>query len=213
MVIEEVEISSLVSDPANVRRHVPRNIDAITASLRRFGQQKPLVIDAAGIVRAGNGTLAAAIALGWTHIQAVRTDLNGSEATAYGIADNRSGDPDVGSTFDDAALADVLAGLRIEDPSLTEAAGFTPAELAKLIADTQGGGVTNDPDTQWEGMPECVSDDLTAFDSVKVNFANAEDREAFAALIGQTVTESTRSLWYPPAPIGRYADKRYVDAS
>src|SRR4051812_9327443 len=100
MNIEDVEISSLSPDPANVRRHSERNLETIKASLRRFGQQKPIVVDGSGIVRAGNGTLAAAIALGWTHIKIVRSNLAGSEATAYGIADNRAGDPEVGSTFD-----------------------------------------------------------------------------------------------------------------
>src|SRR4051812_25026478 len=115
MVIEEIEISSLSSDPANVRRHSPRNIDAIKASLRRFGQQRPIVVDGNGIVRAGNGTLAAAVALDWRRIKIIRTDLTGAEATAYAIADNRTGDPEIGSTFDSLALAEVLAALQAED--------------------------------------------------------------------------------------------------
>src|SRR5690349_3239073 len=107
MTVEEVEITSLSSDPANVRRHSERNLETIKASLRRFGQQRPIVVDSSGIVRAGNGTLAAAQSLGWTHIKIIRTNLAGSEATAYAIADNRAGDPEVGSTFDPQALAEV----------------------------------------------------------------------------------------------------------
>jgi len=42
-------------------------LEQIKASLRRFGQQKPIVVDATNVVRAGNGTLAAAKALGWTN--------------------------------------------------------------------------------------------------------------------------------------------------
>ena len=133
MTVEEVEIASLSADPANVRQHSPRNIETIKASLRRFGQQKPIVVDQHGIVRAGNGTLAAAIALGWTSIRIVRTNLAGSEATAYAIADNRAGDPEVGSTFDQQSLADVLAALNAEDADLAAAAGYTPDELAALV--------------------------------------------------------------------------------
>lgn len=133
MTVEEVDITSLSADPANVRQHSPRNIETIKASLRRFGQQKPLVVDQHGIVRAGNGTLAAAIALGWTSIRIVRTSLSGSEATAYAIADNRAGDPEVGSTFDQHSLADVLAALNTEDPDLAAAAGYTPDEIAGLL--------------------------------------------------------------------------------
>src|SRR5438874_8509523 len=90
MTIETLPISSLHLDPANARRHPARNLDAIKASLARFGQQKPIVVDAAGICRAGNGTLAAARALGWATIRAVRTPLAGAEAAAYAIADNRT---------------------------------------------------------------------------------------------------------------------------
>ncbi len=55
-----IAIDQLHPDPANARRHPQRNLDALMGSLLRFGQQKPLVIDANNIVRAGNGTLAAA---------------------------------------------------------------------------------------------------------------------------------------------------------
>ena len=133
MNVEEVEISTVSPDPANVRLHSERNLEAIKASLRRFGQQKPIVVDANGIVRAGNGTLAAAAALGWTTIKIVRTKLAGAEATAYGIADNRAGDPDVGSEFDQDALAATLAALQAEDADLVEASGFSPDELAAML--------------------------------------------------------------------------------
>jgi hypothetical protein len=54
MQVETVEISTLSSDPANVRRHSARNVEAVKASLRRFGQQIPLVVDAQNVVRVGN---------------------------------------------------------------------------------------------------------------------------------------------------------------
>ena len=208
-----VPLDTLAQDPANVRRHTQRNIDVIRASLRRFKQQTPLVIDSNRVIRKGNGTYEAARAEGWTHIAAVVSDLEGAEATSYAIADNRAGDPEVGSTFDQLALAETLGALKAADESLVTDAGYSLDELAKLIGEANGDGVANDPDAQWQGMPECVSEDQTAFASVKVNFDSAESREAFAKLIGQNVTENTRSVWYPPAPIGRTADKRYADAS
>ena len=63
MKTERVPIDSVQFDPANVRRHGEKNLATIKASLARFGQQKPLVVDADGVVRAGNGTLVAAKAL------------------------------------------------------------------------------------------------------------------------------------------------------
>lgn len=128
--IESVPIDSVYADPANVRRHPERNIDTIKASLARFGQQKPIVVDADGVVRAGNGTLAAAKALGWATIKIVRTDLRGVEATAYAIADNRTAEL---AEWDGTGLAETLRALQSEeDEGLFEAAGFTADEVDKL---------------------------------------------------------------------------------
>jgi len=65
--IKKLLVSSLSNDPANARKHNDRNIEAIIASLRRFGQQKPIVIDSTGVVRAGNGMLEAAKRIGWEY--------------------------------------------------------------------------------------------------------------------------------------------------
>lgn len=65
MKAELVPIDSISLDPANLRRHPTRNLAAIVESLKRFGQQRPILVDAAGIVRAGNGTLMAAKQLGY----------------------------------------------------------------------------------------------------------------------------------------------------
>lgn len=64
---------------------------------------------------------------------------------------------------------------------------------------------------EWKGMPEFNQSDLTPFKSVHLHFASFEDLQAFAKLIGQTVTLDTRSIWYPAAEIGRIANKRWVD--
>ena len=92
MRIESVPIGSLTNDPRNARLHDDANMAAIVASLGRFGQQKPIVVDADGVVLAGNGTLEAARRLGWTVITVSRSSLRGAEARAYAFADNRSGE-------------------------------------------------------------------------------------------------------------------------
>jgi len=88
--IERRKISELKNDPANARKHSPRNLKAIRDSLDVFGQQKPIVVDARGVVIAGNGTLEAARDLGWDEIDVAVTDLDPAHAQAFGIADNRT---------------------------------------------------------------------------------------------------------------------------
>lgn len=129
--IEKAPIDSLTPDPENVRKHSDRNIQAIKASLERFGQQKPIVVDQDGVVVAGNGTLTAAKALGWTHIEVVRTSLSGDERAAFAIADNRTAE----LAEWDYGLADVLAALQAEDDALVQAAGFDESELVQILDD------------------------------------------------------------------------------
>lgn len=130
------KVADLASDPANARKHSDRNLDAIKASLTRFGQQKPIVIDSSGVVRAGNGTLMAAKALGWAEIDVVVSDLQGAEATAYAIADNRTAEL---AEWDDDVLTATLQSLADEDASLLLDAGYDEKELAKLVAQTAEG--------------------------------------------------------------------------
>jgi hypothetical protein len=59
----------------------------------------------------------------------------------------------------------------------------------------------------WRGMPEFSQKDLEPYKSVVVHFQDKHDQAAFSKLIGQKVLPNTRSLWYPEAEIGRYADK------
>lgn len=55
---------------------------------------------------------------------------------------------------------------------------------------------------KWKGMPEFESNDLTARQSIIVNFKNSGDRVAFGQLINQQITDLTKSVWYPKAEIG-----------
>lgn len=133
MKIERINVAELSLDPSNVRKHDRKNLEAIKASLRKFGQQKPIVVDAKGIVLAGNGTLTAAKELGWTEIEITRTTLQGVEATAFAIADNRSAEL---AEWEDS-LADVLKSLADANVDLADL-GFAKGDLDKISKDFAG---------------------------------------------------------------------------
>lgn len=122
-----IKIADLTADPQNARNHDARNIAAIRKSLERFGQQKPIVVSDTGVVIAGNGTLVAARELGWKSIEAVRSSLKGDDATAYAIADNRTGEL---AEWNDEALRAQIEALCAVDASMLDAIGFTAADLA-----------------------------------------------------------------------------------
>lgn len=125
-----LRVSDLTPDPANARRHPSRNLEAIKASLRLYGQRKPLVVRREGlVVEAGNGTLEAAKALGWTHIAAVLVDDDPVTATGYAIADNRTAELAV---WDEEALAALLGQLQLEELDL-DALGWSDDELSQLL--------------------------------------------------------------------------------
>jgi hypothetical protein len=66
---------------------------------------------------------------------------------------------------------------------------------------------------EWKGMPEFIQEDLQPFQSVIVHFEKREDMDEFSKLVEQKLTYKTKSIWYPKAEIGTYADKRYIDES
>ena len=156
MQIEFVPIDSIHADPANAMTHPERNLATIKASLARFGQQKPIVVDKAGIVRAGNGTLEAARQLGWDRIGIVRTALKGPEATAYAIADNRSAQL---AEWDETALAEQLRALQSEDFDL-RAVGYDEGEIDRLLermgSELAGGTPAEDPGPQVDRAEELL---------------------------------------------------------
>lgn len=127
MNIERIKISDLSFDPANARKHGEKNLASITGSLRRFGQQKPIVIDDKNIVVAGNGTLEAAKALGWKEIDVVRTKLGGIDKTAFALADNRTSEL---AEWDKDSLGSLLSGLVDAEFDLGEI-GFDVGDLEK----------------------------------------------------------------------------------
>jgi site-specific DNA-methyltransferase (adenine-specific) len=155
MEIIEVKISDLSQDPANARKHDERNLAATIASFRRFGQQHPIVIDRNNVVRAGNCRLDAAEALGWETIKAVRSDLSGSDAIAYAIADNRTSEL---AEWDEDILAAQLQGLLTDDEALLEAAGFTEDELSEMFEEPDFGPGTEDDQGQLDQLePKIVT--------------------------------------------------------
>ncbi len=138
---ETIQLDTLTLDPSNVRAHPTRNLEAIKGSLKRFGQVKPIVVDAASVVVAGNGLVEAARALGWSEVTAIRTKLKGSDRTAYSIADNRTAELAEWTP----ELAEALASLADEAALETWATGFDQDELDALIADvTEPGEVVED---------------------------------------------------------------------
>lgn len=84
-----VPIDSVSPDPANERRHPRPNSEATRASLLRYGQRKPIVVNRrTGLIEAGNDTWAQMRDAGATEIAVVFVDDD--QATAADCAGNRA---------------------------------------------------------------------------------------------------------------------------
>jgi site-specific DNA-methyltransferase (adenine-specific) len=122
-----VPIDSVELHPRNPRRG---DVAAVAASLARFGQVKPIVVQrSTSYVIAGNHVLRAALNLGWTEIAANVEDLDDVESIALMLADNRSAD--LGG-YDDTLLAAILAEQQAEDN--LAATGYDADDVAALLA-------------------------------------------------------------------------------
>lgn len=118
-----VPIDGLKEDPRNTRRHPEDNAAAIRRSLEQFGQRKPIVAKGRTVF-AGSGTLAAARALGWTHVAVADADeMTEEQARAYGITDNQTA---LLSSWDSERLAEAF---KAAPEGLLSATGFSPDEI------------------------------------------------------------------------------------
>lgn len=131
MNIEVLDINEVLQHPQNVRVHSKKNLDIIKNSLQEFGQTKPILVQKSTMyVIAGNGTLQAAKALGWTQIQAHILDLDDNKANALAILDNKSTDE---SQWDEKGLTELLQQLNEQDNDLLNLTGFATEDLDSML--------------------------------------------------------------------------------
>lgn len=125
---QTLALDGLAAYHRNARRG---NVDAIADSLKVNGQYKPIVVNKGTHtgrpfeVLVGNHTVEAARQIGLEELAAVLVDVDDDKARRIVLADNRTSDL---ATYDDAALAGLLAEADLEGT------GFTEADLDGLLA-------------------------------------------------------------------------------
>lgn len=129
-------IADLKPDPKNARTHGPRNVGMIVDSLHEVGAARSIVIDEAGNILAGNGTIEAAAEAGIERVQVVdadgetivavrRSGLTPAQKKRLALYDNRTAE----LAGWDAA---VLAGLAQEGVEIGDL--WSDDELTALLA-------------------------------------------------------------------------------
>lgn len=108
------------------------SVETVAASIKEFGFQQPIVVDAEGVIIVGHTRLKAAQRLGLDSVPVhVAKTLTEPQARAYRVMDNRAGHA---SEWDTELLALEIEDLRLDgfDVDLT---GFSADELAGLMDD------------------------------------------------------------------------------
>jgi DNA modification methylase len=200
-----VPISKLKLDPSNARRHGPADLAHKAAALQRFGQQKPVVISAAGVVIAGNGIFQAAGQLGWTHIAAVRTALKGAEVRAYAIADNRTGEL---SEWDEDRLAEQLRELAAAKVDL-DALGFTTDELADVLHEAQADEGPPAADAADEEPPRSRRGEVYRLGRHRLICGDATDAGTYQRLLGRR--RAALAVTSPPYGVGKCYEEHGIE--
>ncbi|RLU81114.1 hypothetical protein CTZ27_33270 [Streptomyces griseocarneus] len=118
--------------PGNAKRG---DVESIRVSLRKNGQYRSLVVREVRhgplIVLAGNHTKMALAAEGFSDARCEIVECDDATARRINLADNRTGDL---GTYDDGALAEILAGLHGE----FDGSGYSDHDLDSLLATLAG---------------------------------------------------------------------------
>lgn len=102
-------LEMLVPNEKNARQHSEANMAAVAASLRQFGQRKPIVVNRrGGVIEAGNAVYEAARSIGWTHLAVVWVEDDPSAAAGFALADNRTAEL---AAWNETVLAELISDL------------------------------------------------------------------------------------------------------
>ena len=173
----------------NPRLHSDDQIKQIANSIKEFGFRVPLAVDEDFTILAGHGRYKAA-SMGMVEMPVVQhKDLSPAQKKAFVIADNKI---TLNSTWQENLLWEQIKSLDELGFNLN-VLGFDNAELLPMLDDN----TVTDFASEWEGMPDYESEDVSAYRTIRVHFESDRDVEVFAKLVKQKITDKTKFIWHP----------------
>lgn len=102
----------------------------------------------------------------------------------------------------ESTVYDNCVGVKVEEDS-------KPGSLVEFL------GLEEEDDTKewqkhWVGMPEFVQEDNPPYKKLIISFRTKEDYDEFAGIVNQSLTEKTKSIWYPKLDRDENTLKRWI---
>ena len=191
MKIESKLIKDLKPATYNPRQISTKQYKDLKESIKKFGLVDPIIVNKDNTVVGGHQRLKICKELKHIEIDCVVLDLSKEEERELNIRLNKNT-----GTFD----IDILAN-EFDIDQLVDW-GFKHIELGLNIDKI-------DYDKEWDGMPEFKQDDKMPYRQIIISFDNEDDIENFSTLLNQSITDKTKSLWYPKKEKNILKDKGY----
>jgi len=202
--VKETKIDTLIPDDLNANKGTEYGGHLMEKSFREFGAGRSILLDKNGRVIAGNKSLDTASAIGMENVIIVETtgeqlvavkrmdiDLDSERGRSLALADNATSKANL--AWDEEAIEQITAEWNIK-----------PEEWGIKLEIGE-----NDPEAEWQGMPEFSGEDKMGVKELKVHFKTMDDFFLFAIAVGQKLTEKTKSIWYPEEVAGSQTDHIY----
>jgi hypothetical protein len=185
--------NELKAHPMNWRTHPEPQAAGLRAVLDQVGVVQDVIVSkATGRILDGHLRVEAAIATGQPTIPVVEVEVTEEEERL------------VLATFDPlggmaGVNADMLTSLVQQLPAFDGALGSMLEGLS---------GKKFDPAKEWQDMPECVQEDISAYRQILISFHDDAAVEEFARRLGIPCTEATRYAWFPTEEQDKVANLR-----
>jgi len=129
MEIKNIPIEEIIPYERNPRKN-DHAVEIVARSIKEFGFNVPILLDADNIIISGHTRLKAAKKLGLKEVPVIyKTDLEPHQVGAFRLMDNKSGEM---ANWDRELLGEELSALQDADIDMN-ITGFSDEEIAKLI--------------------------------------------------------------------------------
>ena len=153
LICDYVALESLTPNPHNARVHSKAQIQRIADSIKEHGWVFPVVVNAAGLIIAGNGRWQAGKLLGLQTCPVIRLEhLSADECTALALVDNKLVEE---ATWNEPEVDRQLQALtlKFDIPKISALTGFAVQEVDFRI-ERIGNAAARDRDDEFDALPD-----------------------------------------------------------